>query len=210
MTENAAAKLPHPSATQEIPTVGWNERERIPANGMESWDSLQSFQATEEERVAECLGLGLPPEAEEHLRLAGQNYHRDEVALAHLQSAWDLAPGHAAVYIGKYRFYFYKNRLSDALAVGTECLAKAAADNRMSPNWRDAKPEDADFSDFAAILPRFFLFTLKGYAYLQMRLGNLQEGRAAVEKLLELDPTDKVGAKVLLNVLERQAHGDED
>jgi tetratricopeptide (TPR) repeat protein len=164
----------------------------------------------EEEPVAECLGVGLPPEAEEHLRLAGQNYHLDEVALAHLQSAWDLAPGHAAVYIGKYRFYFYKNRLADALAVGTECLKKAAVDNGMSPDWRDAKPTDADFSSFAAILPRFFLFTLKGYAYLQMRLGDLEEGRAAVEKLLELDPTDKVGAKVLLQVLERQAHGDED
>jgi tetratricopeptide (TPR) repeat protein len=165
---------------------------------------------TEDARVAECLGVGLPPDAEAHLRLAGQNYHRDEVALAHLQSAWDIAPGHAAVYIGRYRFYFYKNRLAEALQVGTECLAKAAADNGMSPDWRDAKRSDADFSSFEAILPRFFLFTLKGYAYLQMRLGALEEGRAAVEKLLELDPTDKIGAKVLLTVLERQANGDED
>ncbi len=169
-----------------------------------------AYDLTDEERVAECLGVGLPAEAEAHLRLAGQNYHCDDVALAHLQAAWYLAPGHAAVYIGKYRFYFYKNRLADALQVGRECLAKAAVDNGMSPNWRDANPEDANFSDFAAILPRFFLFTLKGYAYLQMRLGNLEEGRAAVEKLLELDPTDKVGARVLLNVLERQADGDED
>lgn len=165
---------------------------------------------TEDARVAECLGVGLPSEAEAHLRLAGQNYHRDEVALAHLQSAWEIAPGHAAVYIGRYRFYFYKNRLAEALQVGTECLAKAAVDNGMSPDWRDAKQSDADFSSFEAIVPRFFLFTLKGYAYLQLRLGALAEGRAAVEKLLELDPTDKVGAKVLLNVLERQANGDED
>lgn len=169
-----------------------------------------AYDLAETDRVAECLGVGLPPEAEQHLRLAGQNYHLDEVALAHLQAAWDLAPGHAAVYIGKYRFYFYKNRLPEALEVGKACLAKAAIDNGMSPNWRDAKPTDADFSSFGAILPRFFLFTLKGYAYLHMRLGQLDEGRAAVEKLLELDPTDKVGAKVLLEVLERQAHGDED
>jgi tetratricopeptide (TPR) repeat protein len=163
---------------------------------------------TEEERVAECLGVGLPPQAEEHLRLAGQNYHCDEVALAHLQAAWDLAPGHAAVYIGKYRFYFYKNRLPEALAVGTECLAKAAVDNGMSPDWRDAKPTDAEFSSFEAILPRFFLFTLKGYAYLQMRLGDVEEGRAAVLKLLELDPSDKVGAKVLLEVVQRIGRDD--
>jgi predicted TPR repeat methyltransferase len=36
-----------------------------------------------------------------------------------------------------------------------------------------------------------------------MRLGNLEEGHAAVRKLLELDPSDKVGAKVLLEVIER-------
>ncbi|MDD5035485.1 MAG: hypothetical protein PHE55_12090 [Methylococcaceae bacterium] len=159
---------------------------------------------------AECLGVGLPAEAESHLRLAGQNFHLSEVALAHLQAAWDIAPGHAAIYIGKYRFYFYKNRLSEALEVAVECLKKAAADNGMSPNWRDAKPGDADFNSFDAILPRFFLFTLKGYGYLQMRLGRLEEGRAAIEKLVELDPGDKLGGKVLLQVLERQANGDED
>ena len=53
------------------------------------------------------------------------------------------------------------------------------------------------------MLPRFYLFTLKGYAYLQMRLGELEESRDAVMKLLELDPSDKIGAKVLLGVLER-------
>lgn len=168
----------------------------------------QAFSA--EERFAECLGQGLPPLAEQHLRLAGQNYHDDALALSHLQAAWELAPGHAAVYIGQYRFHFYKNRLAEALAVGTACLAKAAVDNGMSPDWREARLTDADFSSFEAILPRFFLFTLKGYAYLQLRLGNLNEGRTAIEKLLELDPTDKVGAKVLLNVLERKDHGDDD
>ncbi len=220
MAESAAAVFPHPGPmlpdtpgqppTGAVPAAKSVPDGFVPEGEGDQGVRFAAFAIPEEERVAECLGLGLPPEAEEHLRLAGQNYHRDEVALAHLQSAWDIAPGHAAVYIGKYRFYFYKNRLAEALAVGTECLAKAAVDNGMSPNWRDAKPEDADFGSFAAILPRFFLFTLKGYAYLQLRLGNLEEGRAAVEKLLELDPTDKVGAKVLLNVLERQAHGDED
>ena len=59
------------------------------------------------------------------------------------------------------------------------------------------------------MLPRFYLFTLKGYAYLQMRLGNLEEGRAAVMKLLELDPSDKIGARVLLEVLERVGQDDD-
>ena len=50
-------------------------------------------------------------------------------------------------------------------------------------------------------MPRFFMFVLKGYAYLQLRLGEYEEGREAAQKLLELDPTDKVGATLLLSVL---------
>ena len=58
--------------------------------------------------------------------------------------------------------------------------------------------------------PRFYLFALKAQAYLSMRLGNLEEGREAVLKSLELDPTDKVGAKVLLEVLNRIGKDDYD
>lgn len=150
-----------------------------------------------------CLGGGLPPEAEQHLRLAGIAYSNDEVAEAHLDRAMEAAPGHAAVLIGRYRFYFYKGRLVDALKVAKDCLLKAAHDNALMQDWRMVRHEDANFGSFEAILPRFYLFTLKAYGYLNMRLGNLVEGREIVLKLLELDPGDKIGAKVLLNVLDR-------
>jgi len=65
---------------------------------------------------------------------------------------------------------------------------KAASDNNLPPDWRDVKAADAVFSATRKSSP-VFLFTLKGYAYLQMRLGNLEEGHAAVRKLLELDPS---------------------
>jgi tetratricopeptide (TPR) repeat protein len=154
------------------------------------------------------LGGGLPREAEEHLWEAAHAYQKDEVAEVHLRKAKALAPGHAAVLIGFYRFYFYKGRLAECLDIAKLCLAKAARDNRIPADWRDVKPGDAPFDRYEEILPRFFLFTLKGYAYLHMRLGNLEEGRAAIMKLLELDPSDKVGARVLLGVLERIGRDD--
>lgn len=157
----------------------------------------------------ECLGEGLDSKAEEHLRLAGLHYHDDSLALRHLDQAEALAPGHAAVFISRYRFFFYKNRLQEALDVGRECLKKSARDIGCGEDWRLVKAEDAAFGQFEAILPRFFMFTLKGYAYLNMRLGDLDQGRAAIKKLLELDPSDKVGARVLLGVLERQGRDDE-
>jgi tetratricopeptide (TPR) repeat protein len=161
-------------------------------------------------RAAALLGGGLPPAAESHLQEAGRSYHHDELAEWHLREAQAIAPDHAAVLIGLYRFYFYKNRLREALEVARTCLRKAAADNGLPTDWRQVQSADARFDSYEAMLPRFYLFTLKGYAYLQLRLGNLGEGQAAVMKLLELDPSDKLGARVLLGVLERMGQIDDD
>lgn len=155
------------------------------------------------------LRRGLPSEAEHHLWEAGLSYHLDDIAERHLREAEALAPDHAAVLIGLYRFYFYKGRLAEALAVARRCLLKAAQENNLPADWRSVRASDAEFGRFENILPRFFLFSLKGYAYLQMRLGETEEGRLAVQKLLELDPTDKIGARVLLDVLERKGSDDE-
>lgn len=149
------------------------------------------------------LGGGLPEKAEWHLWQAGLTYHADDVAEAHLKQAEELAPGHAAVLIGLYRFYFYKGRTKEALHIARRCLEKAAKENNLPSDWRNVSAGDASFGRYEEIAPRFFLFTLKGYAYLQMRLGNVEEGREAVLKLLDLDPSDKIGARVLLDVIER-------
>ncbi|KRR03701.1 hypothetical protein CQ12_37910 [Bradyrhizobium jicamae] len=156
------------------------------------------------------LGEGLPREAENHMWQAGLSYHLDEIAEKHLHQAQALAPGHAAVLIGLYRFYFYKGRLSEALEIARRCITHAALENGLAYDWRQVKAADAAFGSYESILPRFYLFSLKGYAYLQIRLGNLDEGRLATKKLLELDPTDKIGARVLLDVLERMGQSDDE
>ncbi len=155
------------------------------------------------------LGAGLPALAEQHLRQAAAAYQHDAVAERHLSKARALAPDHAAVLIGLYRFYFYKGRLAEALDIAKLCLDKAARENGLPADWRNVTANDAVFGRYEEMLPRFFLFSLKGYAYLQMRLGNLEEGRAAVMKLLALDPSDKIGAKVLLGVLDRKGQDDD-
>ncbi|MBB1093084.1 hypothetical protein HUU61_17570 [Rhodopseudomonas palustris] len=156
------------------------------------------------------LGAGLPAEAQRHLELAGRDYQSDVLAEQHLREAQSLAPDHAAVLIGLYRFYFYKGRLDEALRVAEICLTKAARDNGLDANWRKVRRSDAEFSSFAAILPRFYLFALKAYAYLRMRVGDIDEGHAAIEKLLELDPSDKVNAGVLHDVWRRIGQVDDD
>jgi tetratricopeptide (TPR) repeat protein len=156
------------------------------------------------------LGGGLPRSAEQQLRAASLTYHLDEVAETHLLEAIALAPDHPVVLIGLYRFYFYKGRLEEALEVAEICLEKAARDNRLPADWRAVRRSDARFGDYEAIGPRFYLFTLKAYAYLQMRLGDLAVGRAALQKLLQIEPSDKLNARLLLDVLERLDETDDD
>jgi hypothetical protein len=156
------------------------------------------------------LGRGLPHEAERLLTLASSSYHMGDLAETYLLAAHSSAPDHAAVLIGLYRYYFYKGRLRNALEIAQACLAKAARDIGLASNWRRVGADDAAFSRFEAILPRFYLFSLKGYAYLQMRLGNVEEGRQAALKLIALDSSDKVGARVLLDVAARVGREDDE
>jgi len=156
------------------------------------------------------FGGGLPPEAERLLKEAGASYVDSDLALAALREARRLAPDHAAVLIGLYRFFFYKGRLKEARDIAETCLLRAAIDNSLPLDWRLVQRGQAEFASFDAPLARFFMFVLKGYAYLNMRLGDLDEGRAAVEKLLGLDPSDRVGARLLLGVLKNRELDDDD
>ena len=149
------------------------------------------------------LGGGLPAEARAHLDKAAERYAMTDVAETHLFQAEAIAPDHAAVLIALYRFYFYKGRLAEVLDVARACVEKAMRLNVLGDDWRRVAPEDAAFGEWEALLPRFFLFSLKGFAYLSMRLGKLDQGREAAEKLLELDPRDRIGAQVLIDVLAR-------
>ncbi|MBB4198433.1 tetratricopeptide (TPR) repeat protein [Rhodoblastus sphagnicola] len=155
------------------------------------------------------FGGGLPLQAERALEQAGLNYADPQTAEAFLRDAEAAAPDHFAVLIGWYRYFFYKGRLEEALAIGKRCLTKTAREKNFCTDWRDVRATDADFGCYDDVMARFFMFCLKGYAYLHLRLGDLDEGRAAAEKLLELDPTDRVNAKLLLDVLQRAESGNE-
>ncbi len=157
-----------------------------------------------------CLGQDLPAGAENSLRLAAQSYGDAEMVEQYLAQALELAPNHPAVYIALYRHHFYGGRIAAAMPYASLCLSLARRELGLSGEWWEVVPQDAPFGDVSAFAPRFFLFSLKAYGYLHMRLGNLDEGRRAVDKVLQLDPWDRVGASVLLGVLERIGQPDED
>ena len=160
-----------------------------------------------------CLGEVLPAAVAADLQKAALSYHLDEVAESFLSQAFARAPDHPAVHIALYRFYFYKNRLSEALIVAQRCLAKTAADLGLPKDWREISPDHAVFAGHAesyAAAPRFYLFTLKGCAYLSMRLGDIEQGEALLSKLMALDPSDRLNGSVLKGVLDRMGQDDDE
>lgn len=156
------------------------------------------------------LGQDLPQEAERLLREAASCPHRSDEAGDLVALAAEAAPGHAATLIARYRLLFYRGLLRDARAVAEECLALALAEGGHPDDWRRLEPDGRDLSRPDSVQSRFLLFSLKGWAYLSMRLGELDAAREALGVLARLDPGDRMGSRVLSEVLVRGGHDEED
>lgn len=148
------------------------------------------------------LGLGLPAGVEAALREAGARRADPAAAMAALMRAQALAPDHPAVLIAFYRHHFYGHRLPLARDIARRALAVGAAALHLPAVWRQV-PKAALAGARHDARTRFYLFVLKGYAYLSLRLGDDAEARDALSLLRALDPQDCVGGAVLEAVRRR-------
>lgn len=156
-----------------------------------------------------ALGAGLPDDVAAWIDAAGRLRHRPDEARALLERARAAAPTHPAPLIALYRFYFYGHQLAQARTVGEAALAIARA--ALGPRFGDVPPDSEAVRYDAAV--RFYLFVLKGLAYLNLRLGDADAARAQLNELRHLDPEDRVGGALLMHVLvrhERSEFADED
>ncbi|HJV63764.1 MAG TPA: hypothetical protein VJ743_22645 [Albitalea sp.] len=155
------------------------------------------------------LGLALPPPVDAALREAGTHRGEPARAMAALMRARWLAPDHPAVLIAFYRHHFYEQRLNAARDIARRALAVGAAALGLPMAWGDV-PRRALPGARHDPRTRFYLFVLKGYAYLSLRLHDAHEARDALALLRALDPEDCVGAAVLEAVRRRAAASEDD
>lgn len=132
-----------------------------------------------------------------------------------LQEAMLRAPDDLEVFVAAYRFHFYAHRLEEASAIALESLARMARTLDLPTDWRQVcnATEPAAWVDWGSEenpQRRFYLFALKAWGYLQLRLGRYEAGRAALDGVLRLDPRDRVGSGLLLGVLDRPEEAWED
>ncbi len=138
------------------------------------------------------------PQAEQWLKEAAQNYG-EEVAEVLLLRSFFYEPDNLTVLVALYRFFFYQHRYEDALQVARRALLLTGQRMGFPSDWQALK--ESDLQDKPMTLIRFYLMALKGAGYLHLRVGQLDIGRAMLDKVIELDPVDRLGATVLKNVL---------
>lgn len=140
-------------------------------------------------------------EVQELIVAAGGAYG-DPAAESLLHKAYFLAPEALVVLVALYRYYFYQHRLDDALRVADRTLLIVGRRLGFPDEWTRLHP---DFLGQAVLrsmgLLRFYLSVLKATGYINLRLGRMDQGRAQIEKLIELDSHDRFGGKALLDVI---------
>lgn len=123
-----------------------------------------------------------------------------------LLQAYRLAPTHLSVLVGLYRYYFYQHRYEDALHVAEQLLSAVAPRIEFPEHWRQLQTDHLGQGVMISIgFVRFYLLVLKAAAYVQLRLGNFQEGVDMLRKVTELDSADRLGAKILLDILNQNS-----
>lgn len=144
-----------------------------------------------------AIGGELPHAIGALIERAGQLRSQPELALPLLLAARAAAPNHPAPIIALYRFHFYGHRWALARESGEDALAIARS--ALGPSFGDCPPQRESIRGDAAV--RFYLFALKGLAYLNLRLEDNLRARRLLRELRRLDPEDWMGAALLLHVL---------
>ena len=134
------------------------------------------------------------------LRDAADAYARAPRAEAILWSAQAIDPDCLPVYFSLYKFYFYRGALEQAEKVARQALKMAARQGAFDSEWRNVTIDSADWCDRFGP-QHFYLFSLKALAFICLRRRRADECRAILDKLLEIDPEDSVGATVIRDLL---------
>lgn len=142
------------------------------------------------------------PELARLLEEASEGYSQG-TAEQSLLAAQALAPDNLMVMVGLYRFYYYQHRYPEALQIA-ECVMNTLWPRLKLPDhWTAITPSHLSLAAEQSMgLLRFYLLALKGAGYLSLRMSQFEQGKRMLRKVVELDADNRLGAKLLLDVLE--------
>lgn len=140
-----------------------------------------------------------PFELLEGARSALSEPQRSEAAVL---AALQVAPDDRAVRIGAYKFYFYANRLAEAVPHAAWCVRDGARALGLPEDWRGLAPGSVDCTGFPAP-QRFLVQSLVALGWCKVRSGSIAAGLEILERAISVDPSDGFGARRLVALIER-------
>jgi hypothetical protein len=144
----------------------------------------------------------LSDEVKQMLDAAADSYGEEGAEMLLLR-AFLRAPASLTVLVALYRYYFYQHRLHNALQVADRAMHLSGEAIGLAYAWPELQAADFDRQAAGQVsMGRFYLFALKGAGYMNMRIGKVELGTAQLRKVRELDPEDRLGAGILLDVVD--------
>jgi tetratricopeptide (TPR) repeat protein len=125
----------------------------------------------------------------------------DAEAEQKLLTAYFHDPENFTVLVALYRYFYYQHRYQDALRVADRTLVITASLLGINREWHRISDVDLGYGvQHSMALMRFYLYALKGAGYLCLRLGDYQQARDRLQKIVDLDTSDRIGATALLDL----------
>ena len=143
------------------------------------------------------------PEVQQLIMKAGENYEKGAAELPLLQ-AFLRSPDSLNVLVALNRFYYYQHRLDEALIISKKALRIIGARLQFPDDWRTIQLRQiSDAPKELLSWVRLYLFTLKSIGFLKMRMHEIEPSKAIFEKLVALDSENRIGARALLELVNR-------
>lgn len=143
----------------------------------------------------------VPLGVEELIRSAAEQFSPASTESC-LLKAYEMAPNSLTVLVSMYRFYYDQRRYLDAIHVASKAMTEVAPLISFPDHWSDITFNDLAngvMSSFSLV--RFYLLALKANAYLHLQINQIADAIRMLNKIVEMDAHDRLGAKVMLQSL---------
>ena len=144
------------------------------------------------------------PEVDLLLQMAAKNYGQESESL--LLKALALSEKNVSVLVGLYRFYYFQHRYEDALEIARIVMQVVAEKIEFPASWHELDNSHVLVGvSHSFTFVRLYLFALKAAGYVCLRLNRFEEGKRMLEKVVEMDSKNRIGAELLLDVLQNNS-----
>lgn len=157
---------------------------------------------------AEDLYFDLPIEQETQSCLDKAAHHYGEAEAENLlYRAYFLEPEHPMVLVALYRYFYYQHCYEDALRVAESVLFIFSKRLGLPARWQDIEEEQFQGDVLNSMTEvRFYLLALKGAGYLEMRLEKYESAIERLQKIVQVDDGDRLGAASLLQIAQDEVN----